>query len=170
MTAKIFFASALAFIGTAPLCAQSRAPLQAANMDDADLSNVIGLLEQNALLALLSIVFLMGVAWFCGLWKACADLNKPQSSARPPSLLLLLALAAGLGTVGSSCTAAQQARAADIRAARDAEGGICVCNIPYNNRSYNDYTGINKQYFDQDLATGKPFCRHCGLRIYQRNH
>ena len=167
-----FFPAALILVSQAPLFAQNPATtLRSAGLDDSTLGNLVSQLQQNALLALLGMVILMGLAWLFCIWNACAGLNSKPKNAPAPSLPLLLLVAAGLSVFGSSCSAAQQAQAADIQAARAAEGSHCVCHAPFDNRNYYRNSGLNNRYPSQDYSndTGRPFCRQCGQRIYYRN-
>ena len=113
----------------------------------------------------------MGIAWLFCIWNACAELHKKQKNTPAPSLSILLCLAAGLSVFGSSCTATQQARAADIQAARASEAGYCVCHASYNNRQYAaGYAEMYNQYpYHPSNGTGRPFCKHCGHRISIRS-
>lgn len=172
MTSKFLSTAILSFVGIATLPAQNLVTaLHHAGAKDSTLDNLVGQLTQNAFMALLGMVVLMGIAWMFCIWNACARLNQKPKNANTSSLFVLLCVAAGLSMFGSSCTAAQQAQAANIQAARAAEGGYCVCHAPLDNRHYYGNSGLNNRFsHDNDSNyTGRPFCRQCGQRIYQRN-
>ena len=172
MTSKFLSTAILSFVGIATLPAQNLVTaLHHAGAKDSTLDNLVDQLTQNAVTALLGMVVLMGIAWIFCIWNACAGLNRKQKNPPAPSLPLLLLVAAGLGIFGSSCTAAHRAQAADIQAARAAEGGHCVCHAPFDNRNYYGNAGLNNRYPSQNYShdTGRPFCRQCGQRVYQRN-
>lgn len=171
MTTKLFFAATLSLISSAGLSAQNPTHLHFVDKDSSGIAGLADILGQNALTVLLGMVVLMGVAWIFCIGNACAGLNKKQQNARVSSLFLCLCVAAGLSMCGSSCTAAQKAQAADIQAARAAEGPHSVCHAPLDNRNYCGNSGLNNRYFNYDYSndTGRPFCRQCGQRIYYRN-
>jgi hypothetical protein len=167
MTSKFLSAAALALMGTNTLSAQ--APVTAlclAGAEDSNLNNLVSQLGQNALQVLLCVVGLMGLAWFFSIWNACVGMNKKQKTTHVSSLLLLIVFAAGMSVFGSSCTMAQQARAADIHTAR-AAGGSCQASChsrPHegNSGTYNQY-----QYSHPSTGSGMLFCKLCGRRTYQ---
>ncbi len=170
MTAKLLLCCAFTMTGSGVLFAQAPASLHTAQADALDLHNTVRLLEQNALLALIGAVGLMAMVWLCSVINACKDLNKPQKNTPKPFTSLLI-LVAGLSVFCGSCSVAQQARVADIQAARAAEGGHCVCPAPFYNRNYYGNSGLNNRYpnYNYSNDTGRPFCRQCGQRIYDRN-
>lgn len=145
---------------------------RAAVVNESSLGNLVGQLTQNALVVLVGIVLLMGIAWLFGIWNACAELNKKTKNAHKPSLSIILCLAAGLSVFGSSCTLAQQARAADIQAARTSEGGHCACHASSDNRPYaTGYAeGYNQYPYRSNIGMNRPFCKQCGQRIYQHKY
>lgn len=172
MTSKFLPTAILSFVSIATLPAQNLATaFRHAGMKDSTLDHLVNQLTQNAFAALLGMVLLMGIAWIFCVWNACAELNKKIKNASTSSLLVLLCVTVGLSIFGSSCTAAQKAQAADIQAARAAEGGHCVCHAPLDNRYYYGNAGMNNRYPSQDHSndTGRPFCRQCGRRVYARN-
>jgi len=171
MTTRLFFAATLSLFSTAALSAQTPTPLHVADADGSGVAGLVDLLVQNALMALLGMVVLMVIAWVFCTWKACAGLNKKPKNARVSSLFLGLGVAAGLSIFGSSCTAAQAAQAADIQAARAAEGGYCVCHAPFGNHNYYGNSGLNNRYpnYHHSNNPGRPFCKQCGRWIYDRN-
>ncbi len=172
MTPKFLSTAILSFVGIATLPAQNMVTaLHHAGAKESTLDTLVGQLTQNAFMALLGMVVLMGVVWIFCIGNACAGLNKKQKNAPASTLFLCLCVATGLSVFGSSCTAAQKAQAADIQAARAAEGGYCVCHAPLDNRHYYGNSGVNNRFsHDNDSNyTGRPFCRQCGQRIYQRN-
>lgn len=133
---------------------------RAADTGGSDMANIVGQLEYNALLALLGALVLMGMVFICHVWKACADLNRPEKNARN-----LLILVAGLSVFCSSCTVEQRMRAAEYRAAEAAENRACPSphrhvnyeNTPLNNRyPYNGYSNWQSPVF----------CKYCGQRVF----
>jgi hypothetical protein len=173
MVSKFILAAALVFMGFNTVTAQAPGTtLHHAGVNDSNLSGLVNQLGQNALLVLLGIVALMSLVWLFYIWNACVGINKKQKPTSISLLLLLFLLAAGMNVCGSSCTAAQQARAADICAAQAAEGGYCMGHAPCNNRPYYGYVGAYNQYpyNNTSIGSGRPFCRQCGLRVYNNNH
>jgi len=169
MSSKLFFAALLSLTAAASLSAQAPAALNTAQMAELDIFNVVRLLEQNALLALIGAVLLMGIAWICYVFKACAQLNKPQENTRIRPFMTLLILVAGLSIFCSSCSVEQRAMAARYRASEAAENGACPSlhhyvnqvNAPFNNRY--PYSGDSN-------GQGPAFCKHCGQRIFNSKH
>ena len=78
MSTKLFCAALLLLTTAASLSAQAPAALHTSQMAEVNTFNVVHLLEQNALLALIGAVVLMGIGWICYVFQACAQLNKPQ--------------------------------------------------------------------------------------------
>ncbi|MFN0035683.1 MAG: hypothetical protein ACKVUS_11495 [Saprospiraceae bacterium] len=171
MTTKLFFAVPLSLISSAALSAQTPTPLHFVDRDGSGIAGLVDILGQNALTVLLGMVVLMGVVWFFCICNACAGLNKKQKNAPVSSLFLYLCVATGLSVCGSSCTTAQKAQAADIQAARAAEGGHCVYHAPLDNRHYYRNSGLNNRFSLDNYSNdnGRPFCRECGQRIHYRN-
>lgn len=169
MSTKHLSAASFCFMTVATLSAQTpAAALRNAGINGSDLENLIHQIEDNAIIALLIITVLTGLLFvLC----ACAGLNKKPKNPRISSPALLLVVAAGLSIFGNSCTAAQKAQAADIRAAQFAEGHYCVCHAPQQNNSYNSIGGMNNQYPYQNHSTSqaKAFCKYCGHRVYNGN-
>lgn len=172
MASKLVTAAVLTLMGINTITAQ--APVSAfhhAGKDDSNLNGLVGQLGQNALLVLLGVVALMGLAWLFCIWNSCVGLNKKQKSTGIPSLQLLLLLAAGITVFSSSCTTLQWSRAADMYPAQPTEGGYCLCHTGYNNRFNYGYAGTYKQYtYNLTSAdSGRPFCQQCGRRMYAGN-
>jgi len=162
MSTNLFF-SALLSLAAATLSAQAPATLHASQAGLLDISNTISLLEQNALLALIGAIVLMGMAWVCYVFNACAQMNKSRAKA-PGSFQALLILVVGLSDFGSSCSVEQQAMAARYQATQAAENRTCpsphhyenYLSTPLNNRSpYQGYANFQ----------GPAFCKYCGQRI-----
>ena len=170
MTTKIIFAATFYFTGAAALSAQALLPYRNANIVNSSIGDLIHQLQQNALSILLAVVALMGLVWLLYICNACVRMNKKQKSTSTSSLLILFLLAAGMNVCSSSCTVVQQAQAADIFAAQAAKGGYCICEAPFNNRPNYGYTGTYNQYpyNNPSIGSGKPFCRQCGLRVYNK--
>jgi len=167
MTTKLFCAATLSFIGIATLSGQNLSmPLQHTGVNESNVGSLVSQLGQNALTVLLGMVVLMSLVGVFCIGNACVGLKKKPKNAPASSLLLCLCVAAGLSVCGSGCTAAQKAQAAEIHAARAAEGGICVCHAPLDNHNYYGNSGLSSRY-SNDI--GRPFCRQCGQRIYYRN-
>ncbi|MBC7776737.1 MAG: hypothetical protein H7246_14985, partial [Phycisphaerae bacterium] len=82
MAIKFLFTGTFSFVGASILSAQSTAVLHTKQLADVNTMNTIRQLEQNALLALIGAVVLMGLMWICSVWKACAGLNQPQKNVR----------------------------------------------------------------------------------------
>lgn len=172
MASKFLSTALLSFVGIATLPAQNLVTeLRHTGANDSTLGHLVSQLTQNALTALLGMVALMGIAWMFCIWNACAQMKNKQKNAGTPSLFVLLCVAAGLSMFGSSCTAAQQAQAADIQAARAAERGYCVCPATFDNRNDDANSGMNNRFthYNHSSDIGRPFCRQCGQRIYYRN-
>ena len=167
MSIKLFF-SALLSLAAATLSAQAPATLHASQAGMLDISNTISLLEQNALLALIGAIVLMGMAWVCYVFNACTQMNKPRAKA-PGSFQALLILVVGLSVICGSCSVEQQAMAARYQEAHAAENRTCpsphhyenYVNTPLNNRSpYQGYSNF----------MGPAFCKYCGQRISRDRH
>lgn len=171
MTTKLFFTASLSLISATAASAQTPTPLHFVDRNGASVAGLVEVLGQNALSVLLGMVVLMGIAWIFCIWNGCAGLNPKSKNARSSSLSIWLCVAAGLSVFGSSCTAAQQAQAANIQAARSAERGYCVCHAPLDNRHYYGNSGVTNRCpnYNDSNDTGRPFCRQCGQRIYYRN-
>ena len=167
MSTKIFF-SALLSLAAASLSAQAPATLHASQAGLLDISETISLLEQNALLALIGAIVLMGMAWVCYVFSACTQMNKPRAKA-PGAFPTLLILVVGLSIFCGSCSVEQQAMAARYQATQATENRTCssphhyenYVNTPVNNRSpYQGYSNF----------MGPTFCKYCGQRISDSRH
>lgn len=135
---------------------------------DMKVSGIVGQLQQNALLGLISAVVFIGIVWVCFVLKECAQLNRPQKNIRRHSTTLLI-LIVGLSVFCGRCTVEQRARAAEYRAAKAAENHSCPTqrhhvnyeNLPFNNRyPSNGYSNWH----------GSFFCKYCGQRVYNSRH
>lgn len=164
MTSKLFFSVVLFLISAVTLSAQATAPLYASGMGDSDVTGVVDLLEQNALLALIGAVGLMAMVWICSVMNACKDLNKPQKNTPKPFTSLLI-LVAGLSVFCGSCSVEQRAMATEYRAAQALETRNCAmshydANAPFNN-------GFSSNGFSN--MRSPVYCKYCGKRI-ANNH
>ncbi|MBL7798622.1 MAG: hypothetical protein JNJ90_19150 [Saprospiraceae bacterium] len=169
MASKLLSSAILAFAGIVSLPGQNLSTsLHQAGVHETPVGTLVGQLEQNALTALLGMVVLMAIAWIFCVWNACAGLGKKQKNARLSSLFLCLSVAAGLSVSGSSCTAVQQAHAADIQAEMAAEGAVCVCHAPLGNNQHFGYAGMYNQP-NRKPGNGMMVCRQCGRRTPERN-
>ena len=83
MAAKVFFSCAFSFLGLCALSAQTTVVFTNDQSGALDTANIVGQLEQTALLALLGAVALMGIAWICSVVKACYGLKKPNNIISP---------------------------------------------------------------------------------------
>jgi hypothetical protein len=174
MTNQLFFAAFLLVLGTPNLTAQApAAALHLTSTPESAVNALVGQLNQNALWVLAGIVALMGLAWLCFIGGACAELPSKNKNTRRPSLFVLLCLATGLSTLGSSCAVAQLRPIAGQPAApRTPEGGPCTCHPFCNN--YQPAPGYGAAYnqssyrFSNGTGTGLSFCKHCGRPLH--NH
>lgn len=164
MSTQRFFAVLLSFTSAATLSAQAPTAFHTAQTAELDLSNTVRLLEQNALFALMGAVTLLGMVWVGGIFKSCAQLNRPHQH-RGKQIMSLLVLVAGLSVFGSSCSVEQWAMAEQIQeaqAAQAAEQRACPMHRHSDNRpqsdvyTYNNHTGWH----------GVSFCKYCGKRIH----
>lgn len=170
MTVKHLSAASFLWVGATTLSAQSSTLMfQKAGVNETNLGNLVGQLSQNALVVLVGMVLLMGIIWLFCICKACATLNKRTKNAHTLSLSIVLCVATNLSMLGSSCTATQRARVTDIQAALTADGNYCACPASPDNRQQYGYAGMYNQYPRHASYNGKPFCRRCGQRIYDRN-
>lgn len=127
------------------------------------ITNIVGQLEYNALIALLGAVVLMGIIFIGHVSKACADLDRPRVNDRRP-LFSLLILVAELSAICSSCSVEQQAMAERYRDAAAAKNDPCpfsnrheyYANIPYNN-------GFPSNRYSN--AHSPSICKYCGQRV-----
>ena len=92
MAIKFIFTSALSLIGSSILSAQTTAGWSAqttavwqAEQLAINTMNTVRLLEQNALMAIIGTVVLMGLMWICSVWKAYTKLS--QSTQKHQSTL-----------------------------------------------------------------------------------
>ncbi len=160
MSKNICLSILMALTCATSLFAQGPTAMQSVAVEEMD---ALRLLEQNALLALIGAVVLMGLLWICSVVHECSQLNKRRDNGSKAFMSTLI-LAAGLSMFGSSCTAAQQARAADLRAAQAVEGRTCPmhqhhndqADAAFNNRSASN--GYSNWY-------GPSFCKYCDQRI-----
>lgn len=170
---KHLFCTAL-FIFTATAAASAQAPFTAkpniAGIADSSLDNLFQILSANALMAFLCLMLLAGIVMVYCAFNAYNDLDKNPKKSHSASMLILLVIAAGLSTFGSSCTTAQMARAAQIRTAQAQEGRYCTCPTPHSPGHYAS-AGLNNQhtYHEYSNNYGHAFCRQCGLRIVNHN-
>ncbi len=163
MAIKFLFTGTLSFVGASILSAQSTAALHTEQLGDVNTMNAISQLEQNALMALIGAVVLMGLMWICSVWKACAGLNQPRRNVRKSSINSLI-LIAGLSVFFGSCTVEQRAMAARYRIAAAAESRTCPCPHEYVNHANMSF---NNRYSSTAYSNlyGPSFCRFCGKRL-----
>jgi hypothetical protein len=121
---------------------------------------IVDLLQQYALSSLTTFVLILGLAWMGYLCYGFLSLKKPYKS-KVTIFSLLLFAGIGLSTLGSSCTAAQRARAADIRAAQATDFGSCPMNQHIDAQAHSAYT-YNQGYGNW---RGPVHCRRCGQRL-----
>lgn len=128
----------------------------------ADMTNIVSQLEYNALLALLGAVVLMGIIYICHVSKVCADLNQPQKNIR--SLLILVA---GLGAFCSSCSAEQQALAAQYQPREEYRS----CPLNHQDTGQTD-SAFNNRYPSIGYSNwyGPAYCKYCGRRVSNSPH
>lgn len=136
-----------------------------------ELSTLLGQLEYSALLFLLGAAALMGIAWISYVFKTCSGLNKNPRNTKS-NLLFLLAMLAGLGIAGSGCSSTQLTRAAEMRAAQEAEGANCICQSAAPNNVYYGMSGMYNltPYYTNSTAFDRPVCRRCGRPVAYRSH
>jgi hypothetical protein len=142
----------------------------ALDVNGSAVSDIVGQLGHNGLMILLGAVVLMGLIWICYISKACADLGKQPKSNYRSSVFLLLPVI-GLCASLESCSPAQLARAAQYKNAADAENRYCVCPARHQglNQGYN-IAGNFSLPVGYSGSFSQPFCKHCGQRIFERNH
>lgn len=163
MARKILLSSVLVFVGSGALTAQTAAALYVEPHKAMDMEHTIRQLEQNALIALIAGVLLMGAGWMVSVWKACTQLNQSTGSAKKQASALLI-LITGLSIFCGSCTAAQRARVEQYRIAQEAERRACPLRYHYQNTSSIPFFNHNPNTSYTKLA-GPTFCRYCGRRI-----
>ena len=171
MSTKHLSTASFLFMGATTLPAQTALiTFQKAEVNETNLGYLVGLLTQNAMVVLLSIALVMGIAWLFYIWKACAHLNKKSQKARTYSSSTMLCIAVILSIFSSSCAATQQTQAANIREARWAESNDCICHAPFRNRNYPGYAGMYNLYpYSPYNSPDSPFCKYCGRRMNDRN-
>jgi Na+/alanine symporter len=153
--------------GATTLSAQSAVTTlrTATGTTDRALYNIIDQVEQNALLVLISLVAIISILWLGYILKTCVDLSKKRSSNPLSTLFLLLLLGVGLSLSGSSCTATQQARVADIKAAQAAERSTCL--LPNHDRSWGNHPSGNRQPAGGYTNWNNAYtCKYCGQRVF----
>lgn len=162
MANKHFFTVITYGVSLASLSAQASGAFHSAPMEQTTLPGVVDDLSQHALFALLGAIGLAGVLYIAYVWKHCSDLSPKRKNIHPQSMLLVL-FVAGLSALSSSCTTAQRAQAADLRAAEAAE--YRHCPSPYQHRNYANIP------FDNIYSNGHgtSYCRYCGQKIANRN-
>lgn len=153
MRNKLVFTTILS--SAASLSAQAPTEIHLPQVVDA---NVINLLEQNALLASIGIIALMGISWICYVLNECATLKKPTGNKNRPLMTLLL-LVVGLCTFCSSCTVEQRAAAAQSQAAMS-KNYYCTCSPQHDQPHYS-----NAYFTSSSNWQGPVFCKYCGHRI-----
>ena len=143
---------------------------QAFDHSQSELGNVLGQLEYSALLFLLGAAALVGIAWISYVLRTCADLNKNTRNTKG-HLLLLLAMLASIGTMGSGCSATQLARANEMRAAQAAESSVCICQSGAPNNLFYGMSGMNNltPYYTFSSSSSIPTCKRCGRPIEYRS-
>lgn len=165
MSSRLFFSALLSLTAAVSLSAQAPAAMHTSQMMELDVFNVVRLLEQNALLALLSAVGLMGILWVCYVFNACTRLNKPQENTAGRPVMSLLVMVAGLSVFCGSCSVEQRAMAARYRTAEAAEMRPCPMNQHFNDQAN---TAINSRYPYTGYTNwhGPAFCKYCGQRTF----
>jgi len=163
MKNKFFSTACLFGASTVSLAAQTPSYFHSKPMEQSALADSISTLTQTALFTLLGTLALGSVIFIWWVWKSCADLKQLQINARK-SFLHLLILVAGLSTFGSSCTATQEARAADIRAAQATENRTCQMNQQCSDPSNSRYS-IRSPYYGYSNWQRPSLCRCCGQRM-----
>jgi hypothetical protein len=149
----------MSFSSAASLFAQAPAAAHTGQVTEMD---AVRMLEQNALLALIGAVILTVLLWIACVARECTQLNKPRANGSK-SFLAVLMLAAGLSAFGSSCTAAQRARAAEYHAAQAAENRTCPMNQHHRNEMA---PGLDNRYpyYGSSHWAGPTYCKYCGQR------
>ncbi len=169
MSNKFFFTVITYGVGTAALSAQATSAFYSAPMEQTALTGIVDDLSQHALFALLGAIVFAGVIYVAYVWKHCNDLSVKRKNTTHSQSIALVLFVAGLSAFGSSCTTAQRAQAADIRAAQAAENRNCPMNQHYDepaNMAFNSrslYNGYSNWY-------APSFCKFCGKRIYKSFH
>jgi hypothetical protein len=105
-------------------------------------------------------VLILGLAWIGYLCYGFFSLKKSYKS-RGTIFSILLFAGIGLSTLGSSCTAAQRTRAADIRATQTAEYRSCPMNHHVDEQAHTAY------FYNQGYGNwrGPVVCKRCGQRL-----
>jgi hypothetical protein len=142
--------------------------LHAAPMEQTALAGIVDGLTRHALFALLGTITLAGAIYIAYVCKHCNDLSTKRNNIHGRSVALLL-FVAGLSAFGSSCTAAQRTRAADIRAEQAAENRGCSMNRHYDDRANAAYNSRGLYNGNSNLY-GPSFCKFCGKRIANVHH
>ncbi len=168
MTTRLFLTVILSLAGTASTFTQSPGRFSTAGAEQSVLAGTVDSLTRFALFTLTGAIVLAGLVFISYVMRSCADLKKSQSNARN-TILHLLIWAAGLGTFGSSCSPAQQARAAAYQAAQESDNSRCPMNRHYdpqvNERLNNRYPCNGHSNWH-----GPVYCRYCGKRIYNSRY
>jgi hypothetical protein len=136
LNSPIFVLLGLLFLGVLAMSLSMRSPdrhaqskkaqifgvglFQSGDTAMADAGNLVNQLTNNALWVILGVIAVFAVVFMYQFSKDCADLSRPQKNSHS-SFFIVMALGIGLCAPLGSCTAAQRARAADFRAAQEAE-------------------------------------------------
>jgi hypothetical protein len=166
MLNKSFFTVSMYGVSMASLSAQ--VPSQFHVTQQPNCASIVDCLAQNALLLILGIVVFMGVCWCYFIFTEYTSLlRKEQKNGHWPAMSLL-AFALAMSISGSSCTAAQRARAAEYRAAQEVENRRCPMN---QHRNEQENTSFNNRSFYNGYSNwhGHAYCRFCGQPNKKRN-
>jgi hypothetical protein len=168
MSNKLFFTAIIYGISIASLCAQASSALPSNALGQTALPGIVDSLTYYALFVLLGVIVLAGLLYIVFVWKHCVNFQQTQTKA-PKVFLHLLMWSAGLCTLGSSCTTAQQAQAADILAKQAAENRTCPMNHHYEERA-NTIIYNSSLYSQYSSWHSSSFCRFCGQRIFRTSN
>lgn len=161
MRNTFFFNGLSTYFANEPFFAQSPASFANTQQVMADASHTISLLEQNALVVMVGVLVLLGIAWLGYVFSACAELNEKKQPTHRNALGMLL-LMVGLSAFCSSCGAEQQIRAIEITETQKGEHS----SVRHNHSQYFN-TSLNGAYFNNGYANWRdtPHCRQCGQRV-----
>ena len=164
MSNNLFFTALLSVAGAASLSAQAPAQIATTTMEQSELTAIVDNLEQLGLFTLAGIIILAGIFFICCVIKACSFLNHSKNKIRH-TFIHVMVLAVGVCSLGSSCTSTQQALAAEISTAREAETFSCSMQLHEDlwesELQRNRYANYGPNYRNVPV-----FCRYCGQRIW----